>query len=174
MTTPPPEPGALSVAEHAQTSRRFLEHAMRQLDEGDRLQAAEEVWGAAAQALKSIGKQRGWIHDRHPNIFDVGEHLGREFGRAEGFDRYLARAEYVHRNSYENDSSEMSIRYALEDVERLVDELEAIRNSPPRSLTVRDNDDRIRLGRLLGLPRADRPAIGEYSPTGYSQTHSVN
>jgi hypothetical protein len=174
MTTSLPEPGELSVDEHAQISRRFLEHARMQLVEGDRLQAAEKVWGAAAHALKSVGKQRGWIHDRHPNIFDIGEHLGREFGRAEEFDRYLARAEYVHRNFYENDRSEMSIQYAIDDVERLIDELDIIRNSAPRPFTVRDDDDRIRLGRLLGLQRADRPSIGDHSLIGYSQTHPVN
>jgi hypothetical protein len=197
MTTTLPEPGELGVEGHAQLSRRFLEHAREQLVEGDRVQAAEKVWGAAAHALKAVGEQRGWVHDRHPNIFDIGEHLGREFGKSQEFDRYLARAEFMHRNFYENDRSEASITFALDDVfefgvfeqfsrylaqaeymhrnfyenESLVDELERIRNSPPQGFTVRDNDDRIRLGRLLGLSRGDRPAIGEYSPVGYSQTH---
>ena len=171
MTTTLPEPGELVVEGHVQLSRRFLEHAREQVVEGDRVQAAEKVRGAAAHALKAVGEQRGWVHDRHPNIFDIGEHLGREFGKSQEFDRYLARAEFMHRNFYENDRSEASITFALDDVESLVDELERIRNSPPRGFTVRDNDDRIRLGRLLGLSRGDRPAIGEYSPVGYSQTH---
>ena len=174
MTTLLPKPGELSIDEHAQISRRFLEHAMAQLAQGDRLQAAEKVWGAAAHALKAVGEQRGWIHDRHPNLFDIGEHLGREFDKAEKFDRYLARAEYVHRNSYENDRSEMSIQYALDDVETFVNELDTIRTLPPRQFTVRDNDDRIRLGRLLGLQRAERPAVGDSSQVGYSQTHSID
>ena len=42
-------------------------------------------------ALKAVGEQRSWVHDRHPNIFDIGEHQGREFDRAEEFDRYLVR-----------------------------------------------------------------------------------
>jgi len=36
-----------------------------------------------------------------------------------------------------------------------------------------DDDDRIRLGRLLGLRRTDRPAIGDFSPIGYRQTHQA-
>ncbi len=173
MTTPLPETGSLGVEGHAQMSRRFLEHAGIQLAQGDRIQAAEKVWGAAAHALKAIGEQRGWIHHKHPNVFDIGEHLGREFDREAQFDMYLARAEYMHRNFYENDRSEGSIRLALADIERFVNELDAIRTSPPRPYTVRDNDDRIRLGRLLGLRRPDRPPIGDYSPVGYSRTHQA-
>ena len=174
MTTPLPEPGDLRVEDHTQISRRFLEHARIQLAEGDRLQAAEKIWGAAAHALKAVGEQRGWSHDRHPNIFDIGEHLGREFGKEDEFNRYLAQAEYMHRNFYMNGWSSGAIRSALADVERLMNELEEIRNLPPRPFTVRDDDDRIRLGRLLGLQRGDRPPIGEHSPVGYSQTHSAS
>lgn len=166
-----PEAGDLGVDGHVLMSRRFLEHARAQLAEGDRVQAAEKIWGAAAHALKAVGEQRGWIHDGHANLFDIGEHLGREFGKSEEFDRYLARADYMHRNFYENDRSESAVGFALDDVAKLVDELETIRNHQPRPFVVQDNDDRIRLGRLLGLRRGQRPPIGEISPTGFSQTH---
>ena len=172
MTTPLPEPGELGADGHAQMSRRFLEHARIQSEVGDRIQAAEKIWGAAAHALKAVGEQRGWIHDRHPNIFDIGEHLGLEFGVFEQFSRYLAQAEYMHRNFYLNGWSENAVRAALNDVETFVDELEQIRLSEPRPFTVRDEGDRIRLGRLLGLQRGDRPPIGDHSPVGYSQTHA--
>ncbi len=156
---------------HALMSRRFLEHARTQLAEGDRVQAAEKIWGAAAHALKAVGEQRGWLHDGHANVFDIGEHLGREFGKSEEFDRYLARADFMHRNFYDNKRSELAINFALRDVEKLVDELEVIRNSPPRPFVVQDDGDRIRLGRLLGLRRGQRPPVGERSPVGFSRTH---
>ncbi len=107
MTTPLPEPNpdGISVEEHARISRRFLAYAKSELEEGDRLQAGEKTWGAAAHALKAVGKQRGWNHDKHSSIFDIGEHIGREFDKEELFDRCLARADYVHRNFYENDRS---------------------------------------------------------------------
>lgn len=171
MTTPLPEAGELGVEGHVQVSRRFLEHARIQLEEGGRFQAAEKIWGATAHALKAVGEQRGWTHDRHPNIFDIGEHLGREFGKEREFHRYLAQAEYTHRDFYMNGWSAAAIRSALADVEEFVGELGIIMASPPRPFTVRDNDDRIRLGRLLGLRRAERPEIGDHSPVGYSQTH---
>ena len=159
---------------HARMSHRFLEHARVQLADGERLQAAEKMWGAAAQALKAVGKQRGWIHDGHPNPFDIGKHLGREFGREDEFSGYLAQAEYMHKNFYQNDRSETAIRSAINSVAKLVVELDIIRNSPPRPFVGQDNDDRIRLGRLLGLRRGHRPLIGDRSLTGFSQTHQAN
>ena len=170
MTTELPEPGELGVEGQVQMSRRFLEHAKIQLANGDRIQAAEKIWGAAAHALKAVGEQRGWIHDRHPNIFDIGEHIGREFGREGRFSGYLAQAEYMHKNFYQSDRSEIAIQSALADVEALVGELDIIRASPPRPYTVKDDGDRIRLGRLLGLRRGERPPVGDYSPVGYSRT----
>ena len=171
MLTALPDPGQLTSDGHAQISRRFLAQAKLHLDEHDRLQAGEKIWGAAAHALKAIGEQRGWEHDGHVNVTDIAEHLGREFGLEEPFDRYLARADYVHKNFYNNKRSESSIRLALADAEVLADELDLIRNSPPRPYTVADDEDRIRLGRLLGLRRSERPAIGDHSPVGYSRTH---
>ena len=171
MATSLPEPGDLGVEGHALMSRRFLEHARNQLAEGDRVQAAEKIWGAAAHALKAVGEQRGWTHDGHPNLFDIGEHLGREFGLFDQFSRYLAQAEYMHKNFYRNDRSASAIESPLNDVERLANELEIIRNSPPRPFVVQDDDDRIRLGRLLGLRRGQRPPVGERSPVGFSWAH---
>ncbi len=173
MMTSLPEPGDLGIEGHAQVSRRFLEQSKIHLAEGDRLQAAEKIWGAAAHALKSVGEQRGWVHNRHPNIFDIGEHLGREFGQERQFHRYLAQAQYMHVDFYTNGWSEDAIQSALSDVEEFVAEVDKIRNSPPRPYTVINDSDRIRLGRLLGLRRPERPPIGDYSPVGYSQTHQA-
>ena len=171
MTTTLPEPGDLGVEGHAQMSRRFIEHARMYLAQGDRIQASEKVWGAAAHALKAIGEQRGWDHSGHVNVLNIGEHLGREFDRETLFLRYLSQAESMHINFYENRRYENVIERALLDIEMFVNELDDIRASSPRPYTVRDASDRNRLGRLLSLHRADRPPIGDYSPVGYSRTH---
>ena len=163
----------MTVDGYAQISRWFLEQAKAHLAEHDRLQAAEKVWGAAALALKAIGEQRGWVHSGHSNVLCVGEHLGLEFGREREFGLYMSRAGYMHTNFYENDWREDFIELALGDVEVFVGELEVIRNSAPRPYTVRNDSDRIRLGHLLGLRRSQRPAIGDYSPVGFSLTHGV-
>ena len=174
LLTALPDPGQLTADGHAQISRRFLAQARIHLDEHDRLQAGEKIWGAAAHALKAIGEQRGWEHDGHVNVVDIAEHLGREFGLVESFHRYLNSAGAVHKNFYNNERSESLLHLDLADVETLVDELAIIRNSPPRPYTVADDEDRIRLGRLLGLRRSERPAIGDHSPVGYSRTHGAD
>ena len=163
----------MTVEDYAQISRRFLEQARLHLAEHDRLQAAEKIWGAAAHALKAIGEQRGWVHDSHSNVLCVGEHLGLEFGREREFGLYMSRSNDMHKDYYENSRREDYIELALGDVEAFVRELEVIRNSAPRPYTVRNDSDRIRLGHLLGLQRSQRPAIGDYSPVGFSLTHGV-
>ena len=173
MTTPLPEHGELGVEGHAQVSRIFLDHAGVYLGQGDRIQASEKVWGAAAHALEAIGEQRGWIHNNHSHIFDIGGQLGREFGQEPRFLDYLSQAQAMHQNFYDNIRDVPAIQRALFAVAEFVDELDVIRNSPPRPYTVTDDDDRIRLGRLLGLRRGERPPIGDHSPVGYSQTHQA-
>ena len=163
----------MTVEDYAQISRRFLEQARLHLAEHDRLQAAEKIWGATAHALKAIGEQRGWVHSNHSNIMGIGEQLGLEFGRERWFVRYMSQAHYMHSDFYENGWSEDVIRIVLADIEDFVRELEVIRNSAPRPYTVRNDSDRIRLGHLLGLRRSQRPAIGDYSPVGFSLTHGV-
>ena len=53
MTTTPalPEPGAATVEDRVQISRRFIQQAPGELERGDRLQATEKIWGALAQML---------------------------------------------------------------------------------------------------------------------------
>ena len=102
---------------------------------------------------------------------DVGEHLGREFGQEEQFGRYLNSADAMHKNFYENLRRSSAIRLALNDVEQFVEELDRVRNSPPWPFTVMDDDNRSRLGALLGVRRGARPEIGASSLVGFSQTH---
>ena len=166
-----PEPGNLGVEGYADMSRRFLDHAQAYLAKGDRIQASEKVWGAAALALKAIGEQRGWLHGNHGHIYDIGGQLGREFGQESRFLGYLSHAQAMHTNFYENLRDANAIRAAMTEVGKFVDELEVIRDSPPHPYTIQDEDDRGRLGRLLGLRRGNRPPIGDYSPVGYSRTH---
>ncbi len=171
-TTQLPEPGESSIEDHVQLSRWFLEHARIEIANGNRLQASEKIWGAAAHALKAIAIQRGWRHRSHGNILDIGEHLGREFDREGPFFNWLNTADAMHQNFYENHRGENAIRFAVNEIERFLDELDMVRTSSPRPFTVDDRDDSERLARLLGLRGSERPAIGDRSDVGFSQTHS--
>ena len=174
MLTALPNVGPLTSDGHAQISRRFLEQAKLHLDDHDRLQAAEKIWGAAAHAIKAIGEQRGWVHDSHYNVFWIAEHLGRELGREQEFSGYMAQAGYVRVDFYGNGWSEDTLELILSAATNFIAELEVVRNSPPRPYTVANDSDRLRLGRLLGLRRSEWPAIGDHSPVGYSLTHGDN
>ena len=170
-TTHLPPPDANDVDDHMAMSRRFIDHARDELNRGNRLQASEKVWGAAAHALKAIGVQRGWRHRSHGNIFDVGEHLGKEFDRVDEFQSRLNTADSMHQNFYENNRREDAIRLAIDEVEKLVDDLDVVRTSPPRPFTVANDVDSERIAHLLGLRGSERPAIGAHSNIGFSQTH---
>ncbi len=55
----------------AALSRRFVRQAQEEFDKGDRLQASEKAWGAAAHAVKAVAASRGWNHNSHRLLFDV-------------------------------------------------------------------------------------------------------
>ena len=67
MTTEP-------IESHAVHSRRMLDHAAAMLAQGDRLQASEKIWGAAAHRLKENRRRarvaqrqpRRWLGDQSP------------------------------------------------------------------------------------------------------------
>ena len=150
-------------------SQRFLDHAQAELDKGHRLQASEKVWGATAHALKAIALKRGWRNRSNTTIFDIGAQLGQEFAMEEDFAKYLALADSMHKNFYENNRRSGDIRLALEGTKQFVLVLDRVRSEPERPFTVRDAEDRERLGNLLGLPRSERPAIGATDPRGFSR-----
>ena len=49
--------------DYAALSRRLVRQAQEEFDTGDRLQASEKAWGAAAHAVKAIAESRGWNHN---------------------------------------------------------------------------------------------------------------
>jgi hypothetical protein len=176
MTTALPNPGKAGVEEHVQMSHWLLENARRELDRGDRLQASEKVWGAAAHALKAIGEKRGWDHMNHMNVKDIGFHLAQEFGR-DHFYTYVNDAELMHLNFYRNEADMDNIRQSIVTAGRFIAELDEIREQPPRPFTVRDATDQRRLGRLLDIERSDFQRlipIGSHSDAGFSRNPDDN
>ena len=68
MTTEP-------IESHAVHSRRMLDHAAAMLAQGDRLQASEKIWGAAAHRLKEIAAERQWPNDSHADGFAIIQYI---------------------------------------------------------------------------------------------------
>ena len=171
MTIALPDPGKQDVQDHVQISHRFLDHAQKELNKGNRLQASEKVWGAVSHALKSIAEQRGWQHPDHASSGIISDQLGLEFNRRKRFDAAFGVAERMHQNYYRNIAEADTIQSAIEIAEGFVAELDAVRNQPPRSYQVTNLSEQSRLGRLLGVPLEERDAklfIGKKDSRGFS------
>ena len=57
-----------TAEQYRSTSTLLFDLAMVKLEAGDLLQASEKLWGAAAQALKSVAERRGLKHDAHDAV----------------------------------------------------------------------------------------------------------
>ena len=165
MTEILPPPGRNTPESHMVISRGFVDHARNQFDLGNRLQASEKIWGAAAHALKAIAIQRGWRHGHRSYIFAIAAQLRAEYDRPD-FTNKLRSADSMHGNFYSNEQDEDSILEVIAEVEQLVDDLDAVRSAPPRPFTVETNSARDRLQRLLGK----RVKLGDHSDVGFAQT----
>ena len=110
------------MAEHLRISRQFLRQAQDEFAKGDRLQASEKAWGAAAHAVKAVAQQRGWQHDGHRYLFDAIERVYRETGNPEFRDLFRI-ANSLHTNFYENWQSESLVQDGIERVEVLLKKL---------------------------------------------------
>ncbi len=170
MTTMPalPEPGAATVDDRVQISRRFIQQAPGELERGDRLQATEKIWGALAQMLKAHGQQRGWMNlGSHRTVGHIARQLHLEYDEIDVVSAYLA-ADNGHRNFYDNEMSPPEIEGIIEVVASVLLELERALQEPPRPFVISDVDQRWRVRTLTGKQDLQ---VGDSSPTGFSNTH---
>ena len=133
---------------YAGLSQWCIGEADNYLRRRNNIQASEKGWGAAAQALKAIAERRGWNHHTHGLIFDVAEQVAVEQGRLDLLEMFgLAQA--LHTNFYENRLNFDTIRNYVNEVKRLLPELERIRDEPPPpSFTPETREQRNRWRRL--------------------------
>ncbi len=115
------------TTEHAQTAREFLTASDQEFLEGDVLQGAEKLWGAAAHAVMSVAIERGWPHNSHQALKRAVSRIS-----AEQEDPYLeasfATAEKFHRHFYHDSMHEYKRRVDIPHVKRFVERMLSIRN----------------------------------------------
>ena len=163
-----PEPGAASVADRVQISKRMIQQARVELDSGDRLQATEKTWGALAQMMKAHGQQREWLNlGGHRTVGHIAQHLDVEYDEIDVLRAYVV-ADNGHRNFYDNEMSPSEIDGIITVVESVLPPLENALWEPPRPFTIRDADQRWRVRVLTGQQTLE---IGDSSPTGFSNAH---
>ncbi|MDE2815189.1 MAG: PaREP1 family protein [Chloroflexota bacterium] len=113
------------VEVHVRISRQFMRQADEEFAKGDRLQASEKAWGAAAHAVKAVAQQRGWRHDGHRYLFDAIDSIYRETGDTE-LRGLFGTANALHMNFYEDWQSAEYVQDGIERVKLLLEKLEPL------------------------------------------------
>ena len=104
---------------YRRASAHLLEQAQQELANGDIRQASEKGWGAAAQAVKAVSADRGWVHNSHFALFSAVRRLARETDNDE-LDRLFGVANSLHRNFYEDWLPAYTVRARFGDVMQFV------------------------------------------------------
>ena len=89
----------METQRHVETAQGFLEAADRELAAGDVLQGSEKLWGAAAHAVMSVARERGWDHGRHGAMKAAVRRLAEESGNRMLIAGFTA-ARALHANFY--------------------------------------------------------------------------
>ncbi len=168
-TTTLPEPGEASVDDRVQISRRLIQQAREELDNGDRLQATEKVWGALAQMLKAHGQQRGWMNlGSHRTVGHIARQLDAEYSEIAVASAYIA-ADNGHRNFYDNEMSPPEITEIIAEVANVLPRLEVALEESPRAYVIREEA----LWRVRTLTGRQTLEVGDSSLVGFSNTHDA-
>ncbi len=132
---------------YAELSRWCIGQAENYLRNRNNIQASEKGWGAAAQALNAIAEERGWNHGGHRRIVDVAQQVADEQNRQDLISLF-GTAQALHINFYEDWLNSDTVSIYLDDVKKLLPELERIRGENPPTYTPETRDQRNRLQRL--------------------------
>ena len=165
---PLPEPGFQSADDRRTIGRRFIFQAREHLDMGDRLQAGEKAWGAIAHNLKAIGEMRGWRHDSHRLVENIGRQVVAESQNSD-LGEYISEVYHKgHENFYENQRSEETLSEVIVQAELALPVLESLQHDVPRPFTIESNNQLRRLRALTANPNLQ---VGDSSPVGFSLNH---
>ena len=165
-----PEPGEQSLDDRRRISRRFMIHAREELGNGNRLQAGEKAWGAVVQPLKAVAEQRGWRHQSHRDIHNVGLQILAESPDVDLQDAISEAYRVGHENFYENHRHPEELAEMMDKVEDVMPVLEVLPDTPPRPFTIASNTQ---LRRLRSLTGDDGLQLGDTSAVGFSLKHDA-
>lgn len=111
-----------TAEEYRTASSSLYDQAIAELDAGDLRQASEKLWGASAQALKSLAERRGWRHGSHAHFYRIMGMLETETEDPDLMQQF-AFANELHINFYENWLDEEQIRRRAGHVREFVNQL---------------------------------------------------
>ena len=163
MTTPSPEKLRPSPPyRYAELSAEHLDKAAAALSNDDVDQASDEVWAAAASALKAVCQERGWNHRYHNHLRATALYLAEEGSRPD-FIIAFAAFDSLHTNNYEHQWYAADVAPLLTLARDFCQSLDKIRQSPPadwNSFSHRKRQSLTHRLRELTRPLPDRAAFG--------------
>ena len=121
------------VETHIAHCRRLLGHAAELIAQGDRLQASEKLWGAAAHRIKALAAARDWPHQSHADGRAIARHVASRLGRPRIGILFMV-AEGAHQNFYEDSWEDDDFTAALGEVRALIELLDAAERDLPPNL----------------------------------------
>ena len=121
------------IETHMAHCRRLLEHADEMIAQGDRLQASEKLWGAAAHRVKAFGAARGWPYQGHADGRVIARHVADHVGNQQIGTLFMV-AEGAHQNFYDDSWEDRDFAVALGEVHTLIDLLDAAERELPPDL----------------------------------------
>ena len=104
---------------HRANSKRLQARSGRTLREGERLTSSEEVWGAAAHAVKAAARRRGWPHHSHFALGHIADYVG-EIVKNDEISLIFTALEMMHRNFYDDRLSPTQIATARRRLRRFL------------------------------------------------------
>ena len=131
------------IESHAVHRDCLIEHARRMLRDGDRLQACEKIWGAAAYDLKVVADRREWPYTLHSDGRVIASYLGKLTG-SKDIPRLFSHLEGLHRSFYADSFSLQEIEERLPDADEFLRLLEAADRSVPEGAPAPDDPQYIR------------------------------
>ena len=105
---------------HTEKATELLVRAHACLADGDLPQASKKGWETAAQMVRAVAAARGWEHRDLRELYRAISELVEETGRDE-LRSYFNAAIVLEMNFYDDFLPAATIRYDLEQVERLVE-----------------------------------------------------
>ena len=119
-----------TLNEYGARSQEFWRLAQVNLQGSDPVRASENLWGAAAQAVKALAEERGWPHGSHRGLYNVINRLEEEPGQ-ERLGELFAIASALHQNFYEGWMPMDEVQRRAANVQELREALSGVLESPP-------------------------------------------
>lgn len=115
----------MTIEDHLQTARDFLERSRQEFSDGDEMQGSEKLWGSASHAVMALAMQRGWPISKHRDLKRAVSGLSQETGDQVLNFRFSV-AEKFHANYYHGFMDDFQIVDDRPMVEDLVTQLLAL------------------------------------------------